>query len=320
MPQTSARLVSSVFVYALLGASAAVACSDDSPAPVSSDPPVNGGIFGGNGGGAGIVQPGLAGSSSSQAGQAGQAGQANPPAPACGTVARGKLALLDDFEGSDTAVEPEPTREGFWFTIHDDSEGTVEPNGDLAPVLGGADGSQRAVHASASGYSVWGAAVASTLSHIENGVRCPYNASAFAGLRFFLRGSGRVRLSVQVPATVDVEFGGTCDPAQGMTCYDQHGVYLTLNEDWQLHEVPWSELVQRAFGTPAPFTPEAVMGVQLALEAQDLPVDVWWDEITFWDGAPASGGAGGASAGGAGGASAGGAAAGGAGGDGGSGE
>src|SRR4051812_9008856 len=61
MAQSSARLVSSVFVCALFAAAALVACSEDEPRKEPAEPSPNGGTFAGSGGMPSVVQPGLAG-------------------------------------------------------------------------------------------------------------------------------------------------------------------------------------------------------------------------------------------------------------------
>ena len=300
------RLVSWTLVYPLLGLGFVVACQDDAP---------SGGLTstGGAGGAAGSTPAATAGSStvagqggsaSSTAGQGGSAGSSagrggsagSATVVSCPSVPQGQLALLDDFEDGNSAFAAEPGRTGIWFTIHDESPGSITPNGAVVGVAGGANGSERAAHVVASGYLEWGAGLSSSLTQSVSGEQCPYNASAFAGLRFYARGSGKTRFSVQIPETVSREFGGSCDPDQGMVCFDQHGKYLTLTDDWQLFELPWDELKQRTFGTRATLRPEAIMGVQFALEKDALPAELWVDEIGFWDaGAGGEGGAGGGS-------------------------
>jgi hypothetical protein len=103
---------------------------------------------------------------------------------------------------------------------------------------------------------------------------------------------------VSIPETVDREFGGRCDPAQGMICYDLHGRFVTLTDSWQLFELSWAELAQRNFGVQAELSPGALMSVQFAFEAGDLPVDFWVDDVGFWNGVPTPAGAGGAGGGG----------------------
>ena len=209
-------------------------------------------------------------------------------------MAPGTLALIDDFEDGDSIAVAEPDREAYWFTIHDDSTGTIDPDTNFLPVPGGAHGSARAAHVTAAGYSVWGAGFSANISHFAGGIRCPYNASKFSGLRFYARGTGVVRVELMVPDIVDQEYGGKCNPSTGEVCYDTHGVWIMPGPAWQLYSFPWAAFTQRGFGKAAPFRPDTIMSLEYAFETADLPVDVWFDDVSFEDGSvPPENGAGG---------------------------
>jgi hypothetical protein len=209
------------------------------------------------------------------------------------------LALIDDFEDGDSVAVPEADREAYWFTIHDDSAGMIEPDTNFLPVRPGAHGSALAAHITASGYSVWGAGFSANISHFAGGIRCPYNASRFSGLRFYARGSGAVRVELLIPEIVDQLYGGKCDPGAGQTCYDTHGVWITLTPDWKPYSFTWSQFMQRGFGTVAAFRPDAIMTVEFAFEQDQLPADAWFDDVSWEDGSAlpetGAGGEGGAS-------------------------
>lgn len=288
---------------ALLVALGIAACSD-SKSP-SADPGPLPSAFGGSGG-AVTAQPAGGGGALATAGAS---GQTTTLPSACQNVPKGKVALLDDFEDGDSAAFSEPGREGFWVMLHDETAGMVDPSGVLVPEKGGAGGTKLAAHVKAAGYSGWGASFATTLSYLSDGVRCPYNASGFAGLRFYMRGSGRTRITLATLATQDKEYGGACDPDKGMICYDGHGTYAGLTPEWTLYELPWSIFQQSGWGTPAELRADQILVVQFTFDSGDLPVDLWLDEVSFWDGKPTptpsgeagAGGEGGTSAGGAGG-------------------
>ena len=275
----------------------AMACgkADPTPAPDSDLPSA---VFGGA---SGIKEPTLAGTTSvGQGGGAGSSGNLLPDP--CAKVPEGRLAMIDDFEDGDSIAIPESDRESYWFTLHDDSAGTITPDGLFKGVPGGAHGSTRSAHITASGFSIWGAAFAANISHIAGGIRCPFNASHFAGLRFYARGAGQVRVSLQVPDIIDEQYGGTCKPASEI-CYDSHGVWITLTPNWQYFTLPWSQFVQRSFGKDAPFRREAIMSVQFTFEIDQLPGDAWLDDVAWDDGSrwldPNSGAAGASGEGGA---------------------
>lgn len=285
------RSRSAVPVLIALGAAFSLAACGSDPSAGSNDPgPLPTG-FGGVGGavapiavagadvGTGAGAGGRAG-----AGGFGQAGEAALLPGVCLDVAKGQVASIDDFEDGNSVALPELGREGYWFTVHDDTAGSVIPDNDFVPVPGGANGSLRAAHVQASGYSEWGALFEVSLTTLSDGVHCPYNASGFAGVRFYLRGSGAIRVALVTPPTQDKEYGGVCDPSRGMVCYDAHTTALTLKDDWTLYELPWSVFKQRGFGTPAALHPDSIMAVQFAFDSPDLPIDFWLDEVSFWDG------------------------------------
>ncbi|HKO54060.1 MAG TPA: hypothetical protein VJV79_40405 [Polyangiaceae bacterium] len=258
---------------------ALTACGDSQSGSPSLGPLPN--TFGGFGG-AILAQPAGGASNLPSAGKAGES--TTLPLP-CQNVPRGQVAKIDDFEDRDTAVFPELGREGFWGVVHDNTTGIVVPAGEFAPDVSGVNGSLGA-HVKVSGYSDWGALLSTTLSYLADGMRCPYNASGFAGLRFYARGSGRVRVALAIPATQDKEFGGACDSDKGMICYDTHSRFMPLTPEWTLYEMPWAFFVQRNFGTPAPFRPDQVIVVQFAFDSPELPIEFWVDEVSFWDGTP----------------------------------
>jgi hypothetical protein len=264
-----------------------------------------GGIFGGTGG---VIdaKPTAGQSGGGSGGTSSSAGSGGALPDVCANVPRGTVALIDNFNDGDSVAAYEIDREAYWFTVHDDTPGMLVPAGEFVPAAGGPDASF-AAHLSAEGFTDWGAAFVANLSH-KQATRCPYNASAFAGLRFVAKGRGTVRAQLSMPGVVDKEYGGFCDTEKGEICYDLHGTFISLTEEYRVYEVPWSQFVQRAYGKQVPFDAATIYALQFSFETPDLPVDFWLDDVAFWDGVPhgtGSGGAGG-EGGGAGGQAAGG--------------
>lgn len=276
----SSRFVSPVLAWSVL-AVASAACGSETPddtGPTDLSP------FGGTAGVSGAsTTSGAAGSAGSGGGAGGAAGTGGAPANLCTSVPPGKMALLDDFEDHDPIATRELARDAFWFTVHDNSAGSIVPEGELLPEAGGPRGSAYAAHVVASGYSDWGANVALTTSYKTGELRCPFNASAFKGIRFEARGKGVVRVQVPIPETIDKEYSGSCDP-KTMVCWDQHGFNITLTEDWQSYELLWSDFSQFGWGTPATLEPESILGLAWVFNPANLPVDLWFDNVTLWDG------------------------------------
>jgi hypothetical protein len=272
---------------ALVPIAIAAACgsnSKHSPAGASGAGGTSGvGVFGGSGGVIEAVP--VATSGSSAGGTSGSSGAAGSSTTnECQNTPIGTLALIDDFEDGDSVAAFEPNRDAYWFTIQDGTAGTLDPPNTFLPVPGGYLGGTSA-HVSASGFTLWGAELVANITHKE-AVRCPYDASGFAGLSFVARGHGRVRVQFAVPGTVDKEFGGTCDPAAGQTCYDFHGVFVTLGDDYARYELPWASFQQRNFGKQFPFDPKTITALHFSMEKDQLPVELWLDDVKFWDGKP----------------------------------
>ena len=270
-------LLARLGLLTLAAALTVVSCSGQAQKDDPGSLPI---AFGGSGGIVDSHPVAQAGSPSAGTAQGGD----SAALPVCTHVPQGQVAALDDFEDGDSATLPEGDRQGFWGLVHDETTGIVTPSGNFVPELGGAHGTAHAAHVKASGYSNWGAAFEVILNYLSEGVHCPYNASAFKGVRFYAKGSGQTRVTLTTPEVQDKEYGGKCDPSKGMTCYDGHGTYLVLSAKWTLVELPWARFTQKGWGTPATFRPDAIMALQLSFEAGSLPVEMWVDEVSFWDG------------------------------------
>lgn len=263
-------------------------CSNSPSAKQDLDLPA--GIFGGA---PAVEQPILAGMSA----LLGNAGTAVLPDP-CASVAPGRLALIDDFEDGDTAGIEEEGRQIFWFTFHDETPGKLLPDELFLPSPGGTRDSHLAAHVNAFGFSQWGAGFGAAVTNVTGSVRCPFNASGFSGIRFSARGSGRVRVSLSVPEVVEEQFGGTCRPSAKEICNDLHGAWFTLTPTYSAYSFKWSDFVQRQFGKRALFQPARIVAMQFTFEKDQLPIDAWFDDVSWDDGSPlpdpqSSGGTGG---------------------------
>lgn len=293
-----ARGVGWLVVAVPMATGLAQGCGGGGDQPTTPAP--GGGIFGGSGGVTQVLPATPSASAAPGLGGGGGGGGGN--ANGCQNTPPGMLALIDDFDDGDSVAAFEPEREAYWFTINDGSAGTIEPTAEFLPVPNGYRGT-RSAHVTASDYSVWGAALMANISH-KTELRCPYDASGFRGLRFVARGQGRVRVVVQMPGVISTEYGGTCNAQAGQVCYDTHGLFVELGAEYQTFELPWSRFLQRGFGLQVPFDPKTVSALQFVMESADLPVDLWVDQVEFWDGStPADGGTGAGGAGGTGGAS-----------------
>ena len=203
--------------------------------------------------------------------------------PCAAPAAPSDVALVDDFEDGDAAAFKAFQREGWWFAAADGTEGakllpergTFRP--ERLPVGEGSRDNLFAAHLAADGQKDWGAVFGVTLRWHDKGIRCPLNASTFAGVRFRAKGPGTVRVAFGVPETEPADGGGTCSSG----CYDVHGKVVYLSGRWEDYLVRWDRLEQQGWGTEARFDPARVVTMQLAVKPQDLPIDFWIDDVAF---------------------------------------
>lgn len=210
------------------------------------------------------------------------ASASGPSGPCAEPKPPGDVALLDDFEDNDNKVFKAFQREGWWFSATDPTAGaTLTPAGEFRPeALPEAEAkpdNRFAAHMTASGQKEWGATWGSTLRWVDQGVRCPYNASGFSGIKFRAKGKGTVRLVLGQPATMPSESGGVCTEK----CYDTHGKVIFLTDEWVEHVVPWDRVQQEGWGTDARFDPAYLIQVGFKVDVKHLPLDFWLDDLEF---------------------------------------
>jgi hypothetical protein len=174
-------------------------------------------------------------------------------------------------------------REGWWWSAGDATEAAkLSPErGTFHPERLTATEANRdnlfAAHFKAEGQKDWGAVWGVTLRWESKGIRCPLNASAFAGIRFRAKGPGTVRLAFGMPETEPADAGGTCTSG----CYDVHGKVYYLTDRWEDYVVRWDRLEQQGWGTEARFDPTRIVSLQLSVKPKDLPADFWIDDVAF---------------------------------------
>jgi hypothetical protein len=185
--------------------------------------------------------------------------------------------MIDNFEDGDGALIPNNGRQGYWYVFNDATVGgTQTPAPDVVlPESGGADGTTMAMHTSGSGFAEWGAGIGVDVNNV-NDTKLTWDASAFTGIVVMARGSGQIRAVVQTEATTPPEEGGTC----AMDC-DPHGKVLVVSDEWQQFTLPFAQLTQEGWGTPAGWDASKVVGIQFKV-GKDVDFDFWVDEIGFY--------------------------------------
>ncbi len=195
-------------------------------------------------------------------------------------VASDDPLLVDDFEDADLLLVRDANLHGLWY-VHNDGTGTQSPAADdphSAPDLIDGPGAEHspahALHTTGSGFSGWGAFVATRLNAAQGRV-CSVDLSAYSALALSLRGSGRVRFNLGTRATTPVADGGDCHQD---ACSD-YGTSVESSDDWQDIMVPLASLSQPDWATPTPFDPS--LSLRLSFWAESPDFDIWLDDIRF---------------------------------------
>jgi hypothetical protein len=203
-------------------------------------------------------------------------GPCSPAAPP------GETVLIDDFEDGDIRPFKEFQREGYWYSAADTTPGEMSPKAgsfaaEALPEAESTPQNRMAAHLAASGHSDWGVVWGTSLRWVDAGVKCPFNGSKFAGVKFRAKGTGRVRVNFGIPETIPKEFDGNC----AERCYDTHSRVVMLTPEWETYEVPWGQLQQWGWGTQARFDATRMLSFQFAVDGKNLPVDFWIDDLAF---------------------------------------
>ncbi len=181
---------------------------------------------------------------------------------------------IDDFEDDNDRLPGDDGRDGGWY-FYNDGTGTQTPMGPLFPEPGGPDTSTLALHTAGSGFTDWGAGVGFDFRAGSG----PYDASPWAGLRFWARGQGSVRVRLMEADLVSGHPCGGCDPTSGM-CDQPHTTEVFLSTQWTAFDLPWGAF-ESALGTDQPVNTTALLGIQFETPA-GTDFDFWLDDLEFY--------------------------------------
>jgi hypothetical protein len=199
----------------------------------------------------------------------------------CGQIGPASDAqLIDDFEDGNDRIFKGFQRDGFWFGASDKTEGsTITPTApfaaELLPPAESNKDNRFAAHLTAAGETNWGVVWGAQLNWTHEGIKCPLNVSAFAGVRFRAKGPGKIRVAMAVPEVTPKDGGGSCVDR----CYDAHGKLFLLSDAWDSYEMRWEKLQQGGWGTEARFTPQRIVNLTVNVDVKSLPIDLWLDDV-----------------------------------------
>lgn len=183
--------------------------------------------------------------------------------------------VLDDFEDGNTTTLEVDGRAGTWYFYDDETTGTRQSSVSADP-LGNRDGLMLSV--SGSGFSNWGSGFGAGLRW--NTTQCTYDASAYSGIQFWLRGSGQGRVTFQNTSVRPVALGGDC-PTDA-ACFDSHGVALTIPAEWTRVQLPFADFEQAGWGTSVgPLDTSALYLLEFQF-GTNSEYSLWLDDVAFY--------------------------------------
>lgn len=193
--------------------------------------------------------------------------------------AGGDAPLIDDFEATLDQSAAIEGRGNWWFHYDDGTRGSLRRSKVDVRASGGHG---HALHVVGSGFKRWGASVAVSFHPATTAqVGCAYDASVYAGIRLRARGRGRLRVMLADAQSTAPEMGGTC-PRPGQRCYDRPGVWLDLDEQWRVYELPFSAFVPEGWGgAMSGVDAQRLFGMHFRIRVHES-VEAWLDDVAFY--------------------------------------
>lgn len=201
------------------------------------------------------------------------------------------LPLIDDMEDGSGRIRRCSERIGVWYAFNETADQTSgsqtpAPTSPGVPILpveipGGRGGSKRAMHTSgASNDYRWWAGIGIDLAF--DGVKYGlYDASAYDGITFWVRGSAAPRpLQFRIGSSVTTiaKYGGACS----LEFCDPHEVAFEARADWHQRWVPFAQAMQSV----GPIDRKALTNLQFYCEYGCSAFDFWIDDVAFYRGEP----------------------------------
>ncbi len=247
----------------------------------------------GTGNTTGGASPGTAGSSASTAG-VGTGGGAATCSPMPGAKkGDGTNMAIDDIDDANTMFAPGGVGTGTWDLSKDMSAGTIMPatTTALAPSDGGHMG--KGLHVQGTGLIGWGAALAAIL----NGTAAAFDASAYGGVSFWIKGTttvqeGANKLMVLARMPDVLPGAGSCcnDKLPGSECYSAHRAVVDITADWTQVKIAWSDFKPPTYGLgmTLTFDPNRLRDITLSFNHDAMVTtppgtsfDVYVDDFKF---------------------------------------
>lgn len=207
---------------------------------------------------------------------------AAPPGPAAALppcrkvmVGAGLDPLIDDFEDGNARVLLREGRAGAWLSTGDPAAKQIpRPGATAFPVLesDASHAGKYALRLRAERLTVSSAGLYADLTPGQ----C-YDASAYAGIEFWARGSGRIFFGPTMIDVMEKKWGGLCEK----DCYDRHLAPADLTPEWRLYRFLWKDLEQGGWGHQVRFDPARLLSIGFSVDIPDTPSEFWIDDVRF---------------------------------------
>lgn len=197
----------------------------------------------------------------------------------------GPEALVEDGEDNNNQVVVQDGRSGYIYTYIDSEGTTIAPQpgssgGIFTMTPGGANGSKYAMrmHGTVSQAKIVFAGMGLNLTDPKD----VYDASKYKGISFWAKrgdASAYRKVRVKLPDINTDPDGGKCT-----NCYNDFGLEIKLDMEWQKYVVPFDRLKQETgWGSPRPagVAVNEVFAIQFQLKEPGAAYDVWVDDIAF---------------------------------------
>ncbi len=246
-------------------------------------------------GAAGMSSTGTAGMSSTGTAGSGAGGggalAACPAPPAAGAIAD---LLIDDLEDKDNGIKRVGNRTGYWYTYLDALGSMITPKPDAAgtmPLLPGATNCHGGMACiMISGTTAPADEVAMKYPYAGVGFDfsnakkpCVYNASAYAGIKFWARGDVPITIKLNTTATAKTDGGGTCTGALCNGGFSPAGADVVLTTAWQQIDINFATAAPPAWAAALAMHPDKANLVSLQVQVPPgQTFNIALDDFTFY--------------------------------------
>jgi hypothetical protein len=184
----------------------------------------------------------------------------------------GENLLIDDFEDEDRELPELEGRRGEWYSyeeISGDHQLTIEQL-ETARL-----DSKWAAHTVGSDHGYW-AGFGVNLSG------CVYDASAYVGLHFWIKGdSNPMNVAILTPGVVPVANDGACTEEESGGCWDAYKREVDVTGEWREYFLPFTEFEQDGYGQNAgPLQLSRLYSIEF--QSDGGAFDVWVDDFGFY--------------------------------------